>query len=388
MQLANYAVQPENSKGRLFKEESVDPKMLYLVDRSRIVHSQAFRRLEYKTQVFVNHLGDHFRTRLTHSLEVAQISRIIARVLEINEDLAEVMALSHDIGHPPFGHAGEDALNEAAKEYGGFDHNVQTLKIMTTLEHRFCDFDGLNLTWEVLEGTMKHNGPLVGHGSKYKKLPDLFSRLDRELNLDITNFSSLEAQVAGLADDIAYCNHDIDDGMRAHLFELEELFEMPIILDVFDGVKKRCVTSDETTLKTELIRALTKLMAKDLITNTSKNIESHNISSPEDVRSAKSQMACFSPEVEAMKKNLKAFLMERVYRHYKVNRMNRKAHQVLERLFKTFFENPNCLPTEWYQKVKGVENFAKADIIKDYISGMTDRYAISEYDKLFNPQNF
>lgn len=388
MHLATYAVKPEESKGRVFQEEQVDPKMLYLVDRSRIIHSQAFRRLEYKTQVFVNHLGDHFRTRLTHSLEVAQISRNISRRLELNEDLAEILALSHDIGHPPFGHAGEDALNEAAKKYGGFDHNVQTLKIMTTLEHRFCDFDGLNLTWEVLEGTLKHNGPLTGKGSKYEKLPALFKKLDDEFDLDIKNYSSLEAQVAGLSDDIAYCNHDIDDGMRAHMFELEELFEIKVIESTFEEVKKKCLSANSSTLKTELIRALIKLMVNDLIEQTTINLKKLNIQTNADVRKASKQIVHFSDNIEEMRIKLKAFLMDRVYRHYKVNRMNTKSHKILKDLFEKFFENPNCLPKDWYEKVKNVEDFVKADIIKDYISGMTDRYAISEHSKLFDPENF
>lgn len=382
MQLAKFATRPENSKGRYHKEDQVAPEMLYLVDRSRIVHSQAFRRLEYKTQVFVNHLGDHYRTRLTHSLEVGQISRIMSRRLKINEDLAEIIALSHDLGHPPFGHAGEDALNAAASKYGGFNHNVQTLKIMTQLEHRFCAFDGLNLTWEVLEGTIKHNGPVK------ENIPDLFQKLNEQLELDLGNFSSLEAQIAGLADDIAYCNHDIDDGMRAHMFKLEDLFVLPLIEDIFEGVKKRCKNADLNTLKTELVRALTKLMVNDLVEQTGRNIEKLGIEKSEDIRKAGKSVAHFSAEVEEMKNKLKAFLMERVYRHYKVNRMNDKSSQILTGLFEKFFENPKCLPTEWFQKVKNVEDFVKADIIKDYISGMTDRYAVSEYDKLFNTRHF
>lgn len=381
MSLAKYACNPDESRGRQHKEKYDSERSPFLKDRDRIIHCMAFRRLEYKTQVFVNHVGDHYRTRLTHSLEVSQIARTICRELNLNEDLAETIALSHDLGHPPFGHAGEAGLNDASINYGGFDHNVQTIKILTLLEQRYAEFDGLNLTWETLEGAVKHNGPI---SSPHK----LISELDKRLDLKLDKYASLEAQVAGLADDIAYCNHDIDDGIRAGMFKIEELLQFNIIKQLFESVKAAYPAASEQIMLNETIRRLVKHMVNDVVHQVRKNITFHKIQSVTDIRNANTPIAEFSPETEELRISLKAFLMEKVYKHYRVNRMTVKSKQVLKDLFERLFTQSDCLPTDWYDKLKGKDEFTKADIIKDYISGMTDRYAIEEHERLFNPNYF
>lgn len=361
----------------------------FLKDRDRVIHSAAFRRLEYKTQVFVNHVGDHYRTRLTHTLEVSQVARMIARKLDLNEDLAETIALCHDLGHPPFGHAGEDGLNEAAKSYGGFDHNLQTVKVLTQLEQRYAEFDGLNLTWETIEGTVKHNGPVEGPLAKAtKQTPTLLKSLSAQIDLQLASFPSLEAQVAGLADDIAYCSHDIDDGIRAGMFKLEELKSIKCIADIYNSVKAAFPAINETRQLNETIRHLVKFMIEDLVFETKKSLDAYKISSPDDVRKHPKALVKFSPEVEDMRDGLKSFLMERVYRHYRVNRMTIKGKQIISELFFCLLEKPECLPTDWYLKTKDHGKREVAGLIIDYIAGMTDRYAIEEHKKLFNPDYF
>jgi dGTPase len=390
MKLASYACDPMKTAGRMHKEKfEINHLNPFLKDRDRVIHSAAFRRLEYKTQVFVNHVGDHYRTRLTHTLEVSQVARMIARKLDLNEDLAETIALCHDLGHPPFGHAGEDGLNEAAKNYGGFDHNLQTVKVLTQLEQRYAEFDGLNLTWETIEGTVKHNGPVEGPLAKStKQTPTLLKSLSAQIDLQLASFPSLEAQVAGLADDIAYCSHDIDDGIRAGMFKLEELKGIKCIADIYNSVKAAFPAINETRQLNETIRHLVKFMIEDLVFETKKSLDAYKISSPDDVRKHPKALVKFSPEVEDMRDSLKSFLMERVYRHYRVNRMTIKGKQIISELFFCLLEKPECLPTDWYLKTKEHDKKEVAGFIIDYIAGMTDRYAIEEHKKLFNPDYF
>jgi len=388
MKLATYAINSDKSAGRLFKEQFESCRFPFLKDRERIIHSSAFRRLEYKTQVFVNHAGDHYRTRLTHTLEVAQVTKHISYELGINSDLAETIALCHDIGHPPFGHAGEDGLNEAAKEFGGFDHNVQTMKVLTHLEQRYAEFDGLNLSWETLEGAVKHNGPIIGKHSKYEVVPKEIQELSDKFDLRLDSFASLEAQVAGIADDIAYCNHDIDDGIRASTITLEELRSIELIDRIYQGVQSAYPKESKARILNETIRRIVKEMISDLVSETSKLIKNNNIKSVEDIRNLGEPLARFSRDMNQTKNDLKKFLMEKVYRDYRVNRMTIKARQIVSELFDILMEQPDCLPNDWYAKVKGKSSKVKATVIIDYIAGMTDRFAIEEHRKLFNPNYY
>lgn len=381
MLLAPYASDPTKSVGRIYDEKFESSRNPFLKDRERVINSVAFRRLEYKTQVFVNHMGDHYRTRLTHSLEVSHIARVIARDLGLNEELAETIALCHDLGHPPFGHSGEDGLDAAAKEYGGFDHNMQTVKIITSLEQRYAEFDGLNLTWEAIEGTIKHNGPL----KKDEALHPVIANLNSKIDLKLYQYSSLEAQVAGFADDIAYCNHDIDDGIRAGMFKLEDLKCIPIAYEIYQSVIAVYPDVSETRIVSEFNRRLLRFMVNDLIFETRKNIDTMKIKVASDARERDRMTVVFSNEVAKMKDDLKTFLMENVYRNYRVNRMAIKANKIMFDLFNTFIQQPNSLPTDWYKKVMEAEHpNQKAEHIIDYISGMTDRYAIEEHKRLFD----
>lgn len=385
MKLANYAVDPTKNFGRIYKEKFGNEYEPFLKDRERIIHSAAFRRLEYKTQVFVNHAGDHYRTRLTHSLEVAQITRNVCRQLRLNEDVAETIALSHDLGHPPFGHAGEEGLNNAAKEYGGFDHNIQTIKIVTKLEQRYAEFDGLNLSLEILEGIIKHNGPIK---TDIKKLPKIIQELAKHKNIKLNLYPSLEAQVASLADDIAYCNHDIDDGIRAGMFGIEELTNINLIKKIYDGVQTTFQQATQAQLLNETIQRLIKHMIDDVVIETHKNIELMKIRNLNDIKKASQALVKFSKPTEVMRSELKRFLMMKVYRNYRVNRMSYKSKQVIKDIFNILLERNECLPSEWQSKLVGKSKKDSAEIIIDYIAGMTDRYAIEEHVKLFNPKYF
>lgn len=384
MKLASYATPLTETRGRIVKEKHNDAYP-FLTDRNRIIHSMAFRRLEYKTQVFVNHIGDHYRTRLTHSLEVAQVASIIARMLKLNEDLTETIALCHDLGHPPFGHAGEDGLNEAAKDFGGFDHNFQTIQIIAKLEQRHPDFDGLNLTWETLEGTIKHNGPIK---TKLANLPSIVQEICSKTDLKLDQHPSLEAQISGLADDIAYCNHDIDDGIRAKMFELEDLMEIKQINKIHKEVSAQYPKLSGSKLLNEIIRRMIKCMTIDLVTATEANIKKYKITTPEDVRNHPHPIVAFSQEIEEMKQHLKKFLMKNLYRNYQVNRVSEKGKLILRDLFNLFLEKPDCLPTEWSRLTKNKSKNETAKIIIDFIAGMTDRYAVEEHKKLFDPSYF
>jgi len=377
--LAPYACNPLLSRGRLYKEPEDITRSPYQRDRDRIIHSAAFRRLEYKTQVFVNHEGDHYRTRLTHSLEVAQLARSMSRALGLNEDLAEALALAHDLGHTPFGHAGEDALKEVMPAFGGFDHNAQTLRILTRLEHRYAEFDGLNLTWETLEGIAKHNGPV-------KKPARAMAEYTGRHDLELHSYASMEAQLASLADDIAYNNHDIDDGLRSGLFTIEQICEVPFVASRFVEVSKRYKGIDEHRLIHESIRRMIHAMVVDLLTQTRANIARSGVESVEEVRALGRPLAAFSPGMLSQIAALKQFLMTHMYRHYRVNRMTSKARRVVKELFTFFLAEPECLPPEWQRLAGAPGSKQTAETVADFIAGMTDRFAIQEHERMFNPR--
>jgi dGTPase len=381
--LAPYACKPEESRGRLYPEPEAAVRSPFQRDRDRIIHCAAFRRMKHKTQVFVYHEGDHYRTRLTHSLEVAQIARSISRTLGLNEDLAEALALAHDLGHTPFGHAGEDALEEVMAPFGGFDHNDQTLRILTRLEHRYAEFDGLNLTWETLEGTVKHNGPLIGPGI-VKKLPATVAEYVLRHDLELASQPSAEAQVAALSDDIAYNNHDIDDGLRAGLFAVADLAGVPVVGPIFAEVAARYPGIEEPRLIHETIRRVIDRMVGDLVGETRRRLAASGVASVAAIRALGAPVVAFSAEMSANDKALKGFLFERMYRHYKVNRMASKARRIVQDIFRLLLAEPECLPTEWREHVDGAGSAATARLVADYIAGMTDRFALDEHARLFD----
>jgi dGTPase len=380
---APYASKPEESRGRFHPEPEHAMRSPFQRDRDRIIHSTAFRRLTHKTQVFVYHEGDHYRTRLTHSLEVAQIARTIARTLGLDEDLAETVALAHDLGHTPFGHAGEEALNAEMARFGGFSHNEQTLRILTRLERRYAEFDGLNLTWEALEGTVKHNGPLRGPGID-RPVPPTIADYDRSHPLALDTYAGPEAQVAALADDIAYNNHDIDDGLRAGLFSIADLAEVPLVGPVFRSVGTCYPGIEEPRLIHESIRRVIDHMVHDLIAETQVRIADSKVRSAAEIRALKQPVAAFSDEMSRNDRALKGFLFERMYRHYRVNRMSSKARRVIRDLFGLYLAEPECLPGEWRRLAAGPGEAQTARVAADYLAGMTDRYALDEHHRLFD----
>ena len=376
---APYACRPEESRGRRTAEPESATRTAFQRDRDRIIHSTAFRRLEYKTQVFVNHEGDHYRTRLTHSIEVAQIARSLARALALNEDLAEAVALGHDLGHTPFGHAGEEALNAAMGPYGGFSHNDQTFRVLTMLERRYAAFDGLNLTWETLEGTVKHNGPIAGADAA-----PTIAAYDRERPLDLGGWPSAEAQVAALADDFAYNNHDIDDGLRAGLFALADLTDVPLAGPVFAEVARSHPGLEPARVIHEGVRRMIDRMANDLLGQTRRNLADLDPRSVDDIRGAGRAVVAFSDEMRTHDRALKAFLFEHMYRHYRVNRMASKARRVIRDLFSLLVTEPNCLPGDWQGQSGPPETPQTARVVADYVAGMTDRFALDEHTRLFD----
>ena len=378
---AAYAEYPEHSRGRLTPEPISRTRNAYARDRDRIIHATAFRRLKEKTQVFVAHEGDHYRTRLTHSLEVAQIARSLAHALRLDTDLAETVALAHDLGHPPFGHAGEDELQAQMRPWGGFDHNVQTFRVVTKLEERYPQFEGLNLSWETVEGVVKHNGP-VNHRldePAWRAIADYAPGWD--LRLD--SFASLEAQAAAIADDIAYNNHDVDDGVQAGLFSLDDLAEVPLIGPVLHGVRKDWPNLDARMIRIEAVRRMIGVMVEDVLAETEARIEADDIRSTEDVRTARRTLVAFSPAMLAELGVLRKFLFERMYRHYRVNRTRSQARRILAEMFQLFMAEPETMPPEWSSKA-GPDETKRARAVCDYIAGMTDRYAIEEHKKLFS----
>lgn len=383
-QLATYACHPARSRGRLYPEDECGSRSLYQRDRDRIIHSTAFRMLEYKTQVFVNHAGDYYRTRLTHSLEVSQITRSVCRILALNEDIGEALALAHDLGHTPFGHAGEDALHAVMEPFGGFDHNAQTMRIVTRLEQRYADFDGLNLTWETLEGIAKHNGPLIARPGNFNGVPRAMKEYAERHDLELHGWPGLEAQLASLCDDIAYNNHDIDDGLRAGLFTVDDIKSVAFVREVFEEVERRYPKLEPHRFAHEAIRRLIKRMVGDLADQTRENIAESGVETAEDVRSLGRPLAAFSETMVANNRELKSFLMKHMYRHYKVNRMTSKARRVVKELFEIFHREPECLPTPWRVQVDKAGSQQCAIVVADFIAGMTDRFAIDEHRRLFD----
>jgi dGTPase len=380
---APYATLPERSRGRLHREPESDTRTCFQRDRDRIVHSTAFRRLKHKTQVFVAHEGDHYRTRLTHSLEVAQIARSIARQLGLNEDLAEALALAHDLGHTPFGHAGEEALNAAMADFGGFDHNAQTLRIVTRLERKYAGFDGLNLTWETLEGVVKHNGPLAGPlAVRAKPLPEPINDYNAQHDLALDTFPGPEAQVAALADDIAYNSHDLDDGLRARLFAVADAKQVALVAEAFREAESAFPAAEPARLIHEAVRRLIDRMVRDLLVETRRRIAAAQPESAEDVRALGRPLAAFSPAMLEHHRALKAFLFAHMYRHDKVNRMTAHAGRVVRDLFARYRADAAQLPEPWRARASGSPE-KQARLIADYIAGMTDNYALDEHRRLF-----
>ncbi len=383
MTMASYAQDVAKSKGRLHPEPDSPTRTAFARDRDRIIHSTAFRRLKGKTQVFVANEGDYFRTRLTHSLEVAQIARSLAHSLNLDVDLAETIALSHDLGHPPFGHAGEDELHRCMQPWGGFDHNVQTFRVITRLEIRYPAWDGLNLTWETLEGIVKHNGPVSQHMAEpsWKAIADFNEQWD----LCPGGFASLEAQCAAIADDIAYNNHDVDDGLRAGLFSIDDLIDVPMIGPALKSVRADWPNIDDRLLRLEGVRRMIGTMIGDVLAETRRRLAEDRIETVEDVRSAARQIVQFSRGVNDDLSRLRGFLFARMYKHYKLNRTRSYAKRTLNEMFHLLMAEPDVLPTDWFERVVAKDSeTARARVICDYIAGMTDAFAIDEHRKLFS----
>ncbi len=379
--LAAYATNPEESRGRLYAEPKSPTRTPFQRDRDRIIHAAAFRRLMHKTQVFVAHEGDHFRTRLTHSLEVAQIARSIARVLALNEDLAETLALAHDLGHTPFGHAGEAALNALMAPHGGFDHNAQSLRIVTRLERKYAEFDGLNLTWETLEGLVKHNGPLIA-GPAGPPIPAPITEYVREHDLEIETYAGPEAQVAALSDDIAYNNHDIDDGLRAGLFTVEDVGAVPFVGEMVARVRHTYPDIELPRLIHETVRRLIDHMISDLLKETTARLREATPRSVSEVRKLDHPIVAFSAEMVDNDQALRAFLHERMYRHEKVRKMSSEAGRVVRELYGALIAEPDLLPLEWRVRAGDRDGSGVARLVADYIAGMTDRFALEEHVRL------
>ncbi len=368
--IAPYAARSAGSRGRRYQEPFKDDRPAFERDRDRIIHCAAFRRLEYKTQVFVNHEGDYYRTRLTHSLEVAQIARGTARKLRLNEDLVEALSLAHDLGHTPFGHTGEQVLNQLMANYGGFEHNRQSLRVVEVLEERYPHFNGLNLCWETREGIIKHS-------SDYDKAPD-----EAVAEYDLNKFPTLEAQIIDLADEIAYNNHDIDDGLKAGYIKTEELSELALWRETYDKVAEKFPGIDAERHCYQTISHLIGTLINDLIRATSQELEKNRIAHIDDVRNFSRRLVSLSPEMRTKNNELKIFLRKKLYRHYKVERMRVKAERILHALFESYLQTPTLLPDEFQQKFI---QHGRERTISDYIAGMTDRFAMDEYKRLFDP---
>jgi dGTPase len=386
-----YACDPDRSRGREFPEPPSRTRSPFRRDCDRVIHSTAFRRLKHKTQVFVFHEGDHYRTRLTHTLEVAQIARALARQLGLDEDLTETLALAHDLGHPPFGHAGERALDACLQAHGGFDHNAQTLRVVTSLEHRYPEFDGLNLTWESLEGIVKHNGPLTARDGaalgRYRErgVPVGISDFVRTYDLELWSFASLEAQVAAISDDIAYDAHDIDDGLRAGLFRIDDLKVIPLAERIIAEIDRLYPALDEGRRGAELVRELISHLIGAAVREAELRLARVRPSSVEEVRNQPEALIAFPFEVAQAEAEIKAFLKERMYRHERVMRVMRDAEQILFDLFARYRSHPAALPAEWLALTSSTETEAeRARRIGNFIAGMTDRFAMNEHRRLFD----
>ena len=367
--LAGYASRSALSRGRKYQEDLRDERPAFERDRDRIIHCAAFRRLEYKTQVFVNHEGDYYRTRLTHSLEVAQIGKAIARILRLNEELTEALALAHDLGHTPFGHTGEDVLNRLLVDHGGFEHNLQSFRVVDELEERYPGFDGLNLSWEVREGIIKHSSPY-----------------DRPVGI-IADFlpgvvPTIEAQIINFADEIAYNNHDIDDGLKSGYINIAQLKQVELWSEVYDGVEAKFPCVDPERKKHQTISALIGIFIRDLTVTTLEKLNDNNIRTVDDLRRVNRQVVGLSPELTRKNRELKRFLLENLYRHFKVERMRVKAERCLTQLFVTYLQHPTLLPQKYLKKM---DRSGRERVVSDYIAGMTDRFALDEFKRLFEP---
>ncbi|MBT5186961.1 MAG: deoxyguanosinetriphosphate triphosphohydrolase [Kordiimonadaceae bacterium] len=384
---APYALIPAESRGRLHNRKSANNRSPYQRDRDRIIHSGAFRRLKHKTQVFVHHVGDYYRTRLTHSIEVAQIGRSIARALGLNEDVTEALALAHDFGHTPFGHAGEEALDEAMNAFHGFDHNAQSLRVVTKLENRYAGIDGLNLTWDTLEGLAKHNGPLCEKGD-FSKLHVNFKEYNDLHDLELHTYASAEAQIAAISDDIAYNSHDLADGIKAGLITFDQLSDVPWVADNIKEVRDKYGVLDKSRELHEIVRRLIGQMINDVITTSRENLRELQPENVTDIRKAGKMTISFSKNMENQDKTLKKFLMANMYRHYKVNRMSSKARRVISELFNLYLNETDCLPTEWQEALIDTTEMEKARLVADFIAGMTDRFALLEHKRLFDTSTF
>ncbi len=389
-QRAPYACDPDRSRGRLYPEPASITRSAFRRDCDRIIHATAFRRLKHKTQVFVFDEGDHYRTRLTHTLEVTQVARAIARRLNLDEDLAEALALAHDLGHPPFGHAGERALDECLAAFGGFDHNAQTLRVVTALERRYPEFDGLNLTWETLEGLVKHNGPLTERDGaprgRYRAhgIPETILDYSRRQDLQLQSFASVEAQIAAFADDIAYDAHDIDDGLRAELFSLDDIAAVPLPGELVGGIRADYPALDEARLVHELIRRMIGLLIDDVVAETRRRLMALAPQSADEVRAQSSPVAGFSIAMGEADGAIKSFLKARMYRHPRVMRVMDDAASVLRDLFARYSAHPGDLPEDWREGLTGADEAKRARRIADFIAGMTDRFALAEHARLFD----
>ncbi len=387
---ASYASDPAQSRGRLHPEPPSRSRSPFRRDCDRIIHATAFRRLKHKTQVFVFTEGDHYRTRLTHTLEVTQIARALARALHLEEDLAEALALAHDLGHPPFGHAGERALDECLSAYGGFDHNAQTLRVVTALERRYPAFDGLNLTWETLEGLVKHNGPLTDRQGdplgRYRAhgVPETIRAYDRRQDLQLWSYPGLEAQVAAFADDIAYDAHDIDDGLRAGLFSLDDIAAVELPGRILADIRVDFPALDDARVVHEFVRRLIGLLIEDVVAETGRRTAALAPLSVDDVRAAPSALVGFTVPVAEAEHLIKNFLEKRMYRHERVMQVMNEAGNVVRRLFRRYAERPDDLPPEWSVGLSSLDEQARARRIADFIAGMTDRYALAEHARLFD----
>jgi dGTPase len=387
---APYACDPQRSRGRVHDEPDDPLRSPFGRDRDRIIHSNAFRRLKHKTQVFIHHEGDHFRTRLTHSLEVAQIARSLARPLGLDEDLAEALALAHDLGHPPFGHAGERALDQALDAFEGFDHNAQSIRVVTALERRYPLFDGLNLTWETLEGLVKHNGPLLDRTGRAVgphaggELPSAIRELANCVDLQLHTFPGLEAQAAAIADDIAYDCHDLEDGLRAGLLEIGDLENGGFTGPILESIHAEHPGLEQAITVHELIRRSIKIMIADVLTETARRIEAGGIRTADDARLCGHPLVGFSGEISRAEAALKSFLYANVYRHDAVMHSVRAAERVVAELFQAFTVHPELMPGDWGHGLEQNDAFAVPRRVADYIAGMTDRFAIAEHRRLFD----
>ena len=383
---AKYATDFHNSRGRFYSESESEHRNPFHRDKDRVIHSEHFRLLKHKTQVFIAHTEDYYRTRLTHSIEVSQIARTVARILNLDEDLSEVLALSHDLGHPPFSHSGEEALDECMTDFGGFDHNVQTLKIVTGLEKRYPDFDGLNLSWETLEGILKHNGPIKNYNNKSPIgffIRDFISNYD----LEISTFASLEAQISSLSDDIAYNNHDIDDGFRAKKFKIKDICEIPLIDVIYQDIVKEYTGLDDFMIIQELVRRLIGFMVNDLLEQTNKNLEILKPQCVVDIRCHDHPIASFSSKMKNQDKELRKFLHERVYSHSSMDKDRNNGRKIIKELFDELLINNDLLPIKIKQACDGQLLSKKAIIICDFIASMTDRSATANHAKVIKQKN-